>query len=237
MSAADREYRGGLGRFEGVLAAVEKAATEILDEAEREAQRRLAEADKRIEALVEERARELSGLSAELIERAERIRGQADKLLGMIDEEIAALSRPRAARAPLSEPAPQRAAEPAQPAPAAEPAPPADAEAARPAAEESRDEARGAAERNTLAGLRERLSALSQPPRNIPLDGRDGEPERPRFGRDRGRSAPAAPASEAAILLATQMAVAGATPSQIETRLRDDFGIEDPGPILERIAS
>ncbi|HEY8466689.1 MAG TPA: hypothetical protein VIL04_07790 [Solirubrobacterales bacterium] len=236
MSAAGSDTGGGLGRFETVLAAVEKAASEILEEAEREAQRRIEEADGEVQRIVEERARELSGLSAELLERAERIRAQADVLLTMLDEEIAALSRPRAASPQAPEPARPRAEAPDAPStagetPAPAPAPVQPAEAAAPADEPK------PAEGDTLAGLRERLGALSQPPQNVPLGSTGGEEGRPRFGRDRARNGPAAPASEAAILLATQMAVAGATPAQIEARLRDDFGIEDPGPILERIAS
>ena len=45
-------------------------------------------------------------------------------------------------------------------------------------------------------------------------------------------SPPDVKAPEGAILLATQMAVAGASPDQIEQRLRDDFGIEDPDSVL-----
>jgi hypothetical protein len=36
-------------------------------------------------------------------------------------------------------------------------------------------------------------------------------------------------------LLAAQMAVAGSSREEIETRLRDEFGIQDAGPILDGI--
>lgn len=42
--------------------------------------------------------------------------------------------------------------------------------------------------------------------------------------------------SEGAVLLATQMAVAGGSREQIEARLRNDFGIADPGPILDGLS-
>lgn len=41
--------------------------------------------------------------------------------------------------------------------------------------------------------------------------------------------------SEGARILASQMAVAGSTRDQIVARLRDDFGIDDPGPYLDDI--
>jgi hypothetical protein len=42
-------------------------------------------------------------------------------------------------------------------------------------------------------------------------------------------------ASEGARLLATQMAVAGSTRDEIAGRLREEFGIDDPSPILDEI--
>jgi hypothetical protein len=46
---------------------------------------------------------------------------------------------------------------------------------------------------------------------------------------------PAEPTPAAARLLATQMAVSGASREEIETRLRTGFEIRDPSPILDAI--
>lgn len=43
------------------------------------------------------------------------------------------------------------------------------------------------------------------------------------------------PPSEGARLLATQMAVAGASREEILARLHDEFGIDDPGPLVSGI--
>jgi hypothetical protein len=43
------------------------------------------------------------------------------------------------------------------------------------------------------------------------------------------------PPSDGARLLAAQMAVAGSSREEIETRLRDEFGIQDAAPILDGI--
>ncbi len=48
-------------------------------------------------------------------------------------------------------------------------------------------------------------------------------------------SRPSTPLSEGARLLATQMVVAGSSRAEIATRLRDDFGIEDPESMLDAI--
>ena len=50
-----------------------------------------------------------------------------------------------------------------------------------------------------------------------------------------GPRAPGAPPSDGARLLATQMAVAGSSRAEIESRLQNEFGIWDAGPMLDAI--
>jgi hypothetical protein len=59
-------------------------------------------------------------------------------------------------------------------------------------------------------------------------------PARPSFARRPGQGTTAG-GSSAARLLATQMAVAGSSRSEIEIRLRNEFGIDDAGPMLDVI--
>jgi hypothetical protein len=101
-------------------------------------------------------------------------------------------------------------------------------------------------EREPLRTLRRRLNELGRPPRthsraaseaSAEAEAKDAtappatEERRP-IPRRKDPSASGG-ASEGAVLLATQMAVAGGSREQIEARLRNDFGIEDPGEILD----
>ena len=82
----------------------------------------------------------------------------------------------------------------------------------------------------------------SEPPacrRSSPASARSPEP--PPLPTSAPPARPANPpgqgptASDGARLLAAQMAVAGSSREEIETRLRDEFGIQDAGPILDGI--
>ncbi len=181
-----------IGRFESVLDAVEEAASALLDEAEVEAKRRIAEADARAEQIAAERAQELTSLTDGMLSHAQAVNARADDLLRALDDAMSEL---------------------------AQTAPPTTLPAA---------------ESEPLRSLREKLSQMERPPRTVsrpvaaePL----GEPSPPPGAAEE----PGGQVSEGAMLLAAQLAVAGGSREQIEARLRNDFGIEDPGAILDRL--
>lgn len=76
---------------------------------------------------------------------------------------------------------------------------------------------------------------LGEPPAGEPIAAAPPAPAPPLAVPDESRQAinRFGGASEGAILLATQMAVSGAPRERIESRLRNDFGISDPGAILD----
>jgi hypothetical protein len=97
------------------------------------------------------------------------------------------------------------------------------------------EEAEGRANRLVAERLRLHADELDPPDRAE-------EPLRPRLRpvepADRGSrelAESAEPAEAGARLLATQMAVSGASREEISERLRVGCGIEDPGPLLEAI--
>jgi hypothetical protein len=91
---------------------------------------------------------------------------------------------------------------------------------------------------NRLVAERLRLHADELDP---PEGGEEGSRPRLRSVRAEDRPAPGDSASSAesaaggARLLATQMAVSGASREEIAERLRSGCGIEDPGPLLEAV--
>jgi hypothetical protein len=98
------------------------------------------------------------------------------------------------------------------------------------------EEARGRADRVVAERLRELADELDPPSPGErrsghlkPVEAFEGD------GRDEEPLAPRRAGSAAARLLATQMAVSGATREEIEARLRGGFEIDDTGEILDAI--
>jgi cell division septum initiation protein DivIVA len=96
------------------------------------------------------------------------------------------------------------------------------------------EEARERADRIVAERLRELAEELDpgaapdvQPQLRSLEGGAEGERE--------AEDAPQRPGSAGARLLATQMAVSGATRAEIEQRLRSGFEIDDPGALLDAI--
>jgi len=183
--------------FESVLESVERAALEIIDEAEAEAQKRISSAEEEARRLVGERATELQNASGALLDQADAVRRRADALLEALDAAIAEVGE----EAPADSPDERDAVEPT----------PGAAEAIAAAQSALREPAEAPSGAERINALRERLSEIGRRPPQAP-------PKRP---------------DEGAVLLATQMAVSGASRNQIEARLRNDFGIDDPSAILE----
>ncbi len=242
-----RTARGGSvegGAFENVLEAVEKAATEILDEAELEAERRIQAAEARASRIERERASALSERSEHLLESADSIRERADALLDALESAAGDLAREGSSGRRRAEPVETRnevetsGAVPADEPPEAAGTDEPEAETNAPPDADTHEviEAADDGASETIRGIRERLSSLGRAPRPVPLSEPDaGGLSRAGGASPQGRGTGTGRASEGAVLLATQMAVAGASRDQIERRLREDFGIDDPYSILERI--
>ncbi len=250
------ELIGAAGqRVQEVLEAAEKAADSILAEVEVEAKRRLDDAEERADRLTLQRVRKMAELTDGLLERADTVKQRSDDLAQALDAAIESLEHGLIAASAVADddpsaempaeyavaPDPERfvdeapsatvdapgGADDEEPAPAAEPQPAAgfdvsangDSHSRRPGA----DQLAGRLER-----LRNRIGTASHA---RPPDRHEELIETPSNGSSEATESSAV--SEGAQLLAAQMAVAGSSRAQIESRLRADFGIEDPGPIVE----
>jgi len=208
-------------RIQVIIEAAEKAAAGIIEDAEAQARRYLEESRQRADRVADERARVMTELTDSLIEQAETVKRQSEELISALDQAKLQIedrvrnepaSMPAANPPPLAEaPAPQGEPQRSSPVPHLKPVqPPAEPEQAAGAS------AGGEA------------SFASQPAES----GAGSEPVR------RGvvaANASGGPPSAGARLLATQMAVAGSSRDEIESRLRNEFGIQDAGPMLDAI--
>lgn len=250
---------GARQRVQEVFDAAERAAASIIEEANEQARREIEEARRDADRQTLERARMVAELTDGLLEQAATIKRQSDALAEALDAALAELELGAAADEQAEPPAPEQpvgasgampeevgVGEP-EPAPspersaerdlqATEPpvAPPAET---GPARRPERGERRGGAQSperlDPLEALRERIAG-SMRSRTAPAAPR-------REGERRGEP-PVAPgprggggAADGARLLATQMAVAGSSREEIEARLRDEFGIDDAGAILDGV--
>jgi hypothetical protein len=252
-------------RIQVIIEAAEKAAAGIIEDAEVQAQRYLEESRRRADLLAEERARVMTSLTDSLIQQAEEVKRQSGDLITALDqakgqieerisEELAAIPAPDVGQGPVGEtPAPplQEAPEPAPEVPhlkPVEPPPPPPPPAAVPDAEPPGEE-NGAGAPTAEAGVAEPETEKAPEPEEAlePEKAPEPEPEaKPKKRRQAkgskpppaaaagGGSAGAAP-SAGARLLATQMAVAGSSRDEIESRLRNEFGIDDAEAMLDSI--
>jgi hypothetical protein len=195
------------GRIQVIIEAAEKAAAGIIEDAEAQARRYLAESRRRADRIAEERAEAIGDATEGLIERAETVKRHSDELIRALEEAKLRIgvSGGEGGTEPLPAPV---AAEPAtQPGP------------------------RGVAHLKPVEA-----PPPEGPPEPSPLPPRPPqEPYVERRRAPQGTDgAPAIPTAGAR-LLATQMAVAGSSRAEIERRLRNDFGIEDAEEMLNGI--
>jgi len=242
LSDTPKAGAGGTGdRGQAVVEAAERAASEILADATRDAERRIADARGRAEAVGRERVEMMSALSDSLLEQATTVKRQADILIEALDRVIATLEheleRPaRPAQEPAAaprRPAPRRlvgrpppAARPPAPPPRQPVPPPAPAPSAAPQGDPSR---RG----RPLDAIRDRVARGETKPPDSPAPARP--PKRAQDPQRPPRKPVSEGTAEGARILATQMAVAGSTRAEILVRLRKEFGIQDPEPIVDGV--
>lgn len=192
-------------RIQLIIEAAERAAAGIIDDAEAQATQYLQESRRRADRIAAQRAGDMWALTDDLIARAEAVKRQSDDLVRALGQAKRGVAETLRADA-------GQLATPPEIAPW-EPMPPAVEQAAPALAPDG------------LRPLEPQPSsaALSPPPPPV-------RPATP-VADDASRNPP----SEGARLLATQMAVAGSSRAEIESRLQHEFGIRDTGPMLDAI--
>ncbi len=189
-------------RIQVIIEAAEKAAEGILEDAEAQARRYLAESRVRADRIADERARAMTDVTDALLERAESVKDQSDQLIAALDRaklQIQERTGGEAEVRPL-----ERQPEPIRP---SEADPPPRVPHLKPVEPE--------------------------PAPERPADPFQRPPQEPFAARRRSEEAP--PPAPPARLVAMQMAVAGKSRAEIERRLREEFGIDDAGEMLDGI--
>jgi hypothetical protein len=223
-----REPVGSAGeRIQVIIEAAEKAAAGIIEDADAQARRYIDASRQRADALADERVRVMSNLTDTLIRQAELVRRQSDELLAALDSargELAGrIGQELSAGSPALGEAPARQADQPSAAP----------------------QGSGVPHLQPVETERPGLQAVqpSPEPQPPPQQSPSEPPPAPSgpTATPPESASPTSPAtggtspSDGARLLAAQMAVAGSSREEIETRLRDEFGIQDAGPILDGI--
>lgn len=210
-------------RIQVIIEAAEKAAAGIIEDADAQARRYIDASRKRADDLADERVRVMSDLTDTLIRQAELVRRQSDELLSALDS----------ARTELAGRIGQELS--AGSGGAIEPPTPIGGQSG----------AQGPRVPHLKPVESERPGLQAVTPADEPEQGeeepkpspaaQDQVPEPPQSVPPPATEAHDASASDGARLLAAQMAVAGSSREEIERRLRDEFGIQDAGPILDGI--
>jgi vacuolar-type H+-ATPase subunit H len=203
-------------RLAEIVAAAETAAKQVIDEAEAEAQARLADAHEEADRIVAERLAGLAELTDEIAAQAEALRRQSEILQRALAEAKAELggSDSFGASAPLGRRAADR-----------EPDPEPDPDSRKPF---------GPALTVVVSAAEEKPAAEVEPPIEVSSPNGAGSQ-----AADEPRGVAEQPGDYAspagARLLATQMAVSGSSRAEIEARLRNGFAINDTRAILDAI--
>jgi hypothetical protein len=220
-------------RIQVIIEAAEKAAAGIIEDADAQARRYIDTSRQRADVLADERVRVMSDLTDTLIRQAEMVRRQSDELLATLDTARGELA------SRIGQELSSATAAPAGVLPAAtQDQPPAQAPRVphlQPVESERPD--LQAVEPAVVPEPTPQMQSPESPsrapqesPPPLPQDTAPAAPPPPS-----GAQSAAAIPSDGARLLAAQMAVAGSSREEIETRLRDEFGIQDAGPILDGI--
>jgi hypothetical protein len=214
-------------RIQVIIEAAQQAAAGIIEDADAQARHYIDASRQRADDLADERVRVMSDLTDTLIRQAEMVRRQSDELLAALDSARGELASRIGQELSIGNTAAANEVPAALP---GQPAPPIDAPRVphlQPVESERPD-----------------LQAVESPAAPEPTP-QGAPPAEARALQDATQAAPPPPPagtqppgpvpSDGARLLAAQMAVAGSSREEIETRLRDEFGIQDAGPILDGI--
>lgn len=201
-----------------IIEAAERAASGIIEDAESQARDYLEESRRHADRIAEQRMRAMSELTDSLLRQAEAAKRQSDELIEALDRARRQIESPdRQGPAPMPESPLGGRVSHLQP---VEPEPP-NLQAVPPS---TPTEGFSAAE---PPGVAPEPPPAESPPHDQPTA--EPQPAGP------APVPPRAPPSDGARLLATQMAVGGSSRSEIENRLRNEFGIEDATAILDGI--
>lgn len=203
-------------RVQAVLDATDRAAEEILDSARAEAQKYVKETHGRAERLTRERLERISTLTEEVLSQTANIQRQADALAKVLEKSVADLGRELGVDQPVVKPAGSPAGGAAQSQGKPESQRAGTTSDVVPSAEQ-KEEVPTAAEEASAGGA-----------------GRLFGRRRKRFGS--GNASEEKRVSDGARLVALQMRVAGEEDDAIVLRLREEFGVRDPQPILQSLA-
>jgi CRISPR/Cas system CSM-associated protein Csm2 small subunit len=203
-----------------IVEAAEQAAVQIREEAEAEAQRYLEEYRRRVDRLVSERMQ----LTETLAEQTGRIKDQYDRFLAALDGALRKVNEIAGnGQDPLAPPDfPRRSGTASEEPPVGpDPLAPPDRRTGEPAGESPPTEAEPAESRWS---------------RWQPKADRGSDPEHTATGSETtpGGYRPR-PAAKGERLLAMQMLAAGESRDEIERRLRDEFGVSDPGALIDEL--
>lgn len=217
-----------MARVQPIIAAAEQASTAIIAEAEAQAQRYVQESRQRADEIAAARAREMWSVADELIARGEAVRQRSDELLAALayakqglEQALGASSPapPQPSVTPQLPPQPAQQAPPIPPQPAPQPPP---QQPAQPAVQQPPPP----------------MQAPAPPAMQTPAPPPAPAPPAMQAPPTPAPSPPPAPVSqpsEGARLLATQMAVAGSSRDEIASRLFNEFGVQEPGLMLDAI--
>ena len=212
-------------RIQVIIEAAEKAAAGIIEDADAQAHHYIEASRDRADVLADERVRVMSDLTDTLIRQAEMVKRQSDELLAALDT----------ARSELANRIGQELSTGSQPGAGQPPALAHPGEPSRVSHLQPVDSGRPGLQAVDPAGQPQAPpQSVPQPP-PAPVQHQGSAPPPPPQPMPQAAAGGGTSASDGARLLAAQMAVAGSSRQEIEARLRDEFGIEDAGPILDGI--
>jgi hypothetical protein len=216
-------------RMQTVIDAAERAADAIRHDAEEQARRHLSEAQRKADRMTAERVRLISELTDDLIRHAATVRDHSEQMVRALEDAISSVTgklgepaftdpfpldegQPASYEAPPLPLSSQMPALPSTPAPAPQPEP-----------------ARGY-ESSWPQEPAQPVPAPAPEPQAAPPPAAPAQPAAP------ASPPPAAgPPSQEALLHATRLAVAGNDRETIARALRDEHGIADPDPVVDRV--
>lgn len=248
-------------RIQEIIDTAERVAAEIQADAERQAREYLAERRREADRLVESRAAELAEMRNVLTATAGRVEAKTAELVAALDDALARVRENEARAAAMrqdSEPAATLEPTPSPEPAASRPAQNGPAEAAgehTPAGPGESQPHHGLSEQPQSGGVAEReeglerersLQGLNPRPVAYPGSAAGGSEQhdaRPEEGEASARmqAVPDQPAerragdTEAALLRATQLAVAGRNRDEIEATISSEFDLGDPAAVVDQI--
>lgn len=214
-------------QLQSVIDAAERAASAIRFDAEEQARNHLAEAQRRADRLTAERVGLIAELTDDLISHAGTVRDHSEQMVKALEDAIASVTT-KLEQPALANPFPPMADSPAA-GDAIDDEPQSTLEDEFTA---STPEALGSSPEASAVGERDDPPIEADPEES----GAEVEirPEEPDEDEEPG-SAQEAVISDDALLHATRLAVAGNDRETIAAALREQFDIDDPGPVVNRV--